>query len=237
MLDPSSTVGLTFVQDAGNVAPVLNEGQTGVTNVTQRREALLETGLELFSHRPYDELGIDDIAAAAGVAKGLLYYYFGSKRGFYVACVERAVAELRVLEDRTDIDDLSPAAGFARRLDAYLTYVEGHSEGFVTMLAGGVGADREVRSILEREHDDRIALMCQTLAATDPPAQLLLTALRGWIGYVEAVSLQWLTSGSLDRATVRELLLRSLPGVLAAIDAVDRSALSVTGRTLAAGPT
>jgi AcrR family transcriptional regulator len=213
---------------------VLNEGQTGVTNVTQaRREALLETGLELFSHRPYDELGIDDIAAAAGVAKGLLYYYFGSKRGFYVACVERAVAELRVLEEEADVDDLSPAAGFAHRLDAYLTYVAGHSEGFVTMLAGGVGADREVRAILEREHDDRIALMCQTLAATDPPAPLLLTALRGWIGYVEAVSLQWLTSDTLDRDTVRELLLRSLPGVLVAIDAVEPAALTAAGRALA----
>jgi AcrR family transcriptional regulator len=29
------------------------------------------------------------------VAKGLLFYYFGSKRGYYVAVVEAAAAELR----------------------------------------------------------------------------------------------------------------------------------------------
>ena len=41
----------------------------------ERREELLAAGLRLFSDRPYDELGIDDIAAEAGVAKGLLYRF------------------------------------------------------------------------------------------------------------------------------------------------------------------
>src|SRR4051812_49787403 len=104
----------------------------------ERREELLAAGLRLFSDRPYDELGIDDIAAEAGVAKGLLYYYFGSKRGFYVAIVQAAARELGA---RLDPDhSLPPAERLRRALDAYLVYVEEHSAGYRPLLAGGVGS-------------------------------------------------------------------------------------------------
>ena len=100
----------------------------------ERREDLLAAGLRLFSDRPYDELAIDDIAAEAGVAKGLLYYYFGSKRGFYVAIVQAAARELGA---RLDPDhSLPPAERLRRALDAYLVYVEEHSAGYRTLLAG-----------------------------------------------------------------------------------------------------
>jgi AcrR family transcriptional regulator len=65
------------------------------TEKSARREALLETGLRLFSANAFDELSMDDVAAEAGVAKGLLYYYFGSKRGYYVAVVEAAISDWR----------------------------------------------------------------------------------------------------------------------------------------------
>ncbi|MBC7173252.1 MAG: TetR family transcriptional regulator, partial [Polyangiaceae bacterium] len=42
--------------------------------VEERREQLLELGLELFSTRTYEDLSIDEIAQAAGMSKGLLYH-------------------------------------------------------------------------------------------------------------------------------------------------------------------
>ena len=60
-----------------------------------RRRQLVEIGLELFSERAYDEIAIDDIAAQAGISKGLLYHYFPSKRDFYVAIIGEAGRELR----------------------------------------------------------------------------------------------------------------------------------------------
>ena len=55
-----------------------------------RREQLVALGIEIFSDRPFDEVSIDDIAAAAGISKGLLYHYFPSKRDFYVAVMSRS---------------------------------------------------------------------------------------------------------------------------------------------------
>ena len=47
-----------------------------------RREQLLAAGAELLGRRPYDEVSIEEIAAAAGVSKGLLYHYFPTKKDF-----------------------------------------------------------------------------------------------------------------------------------------------------------
>src|SRR2546421_9827356 len=62
--------------------------------IAERRAQLLEVGLELFSTRPYDEVRIDEIAARAGVSRGLLYHYFPTKRDFYLAVTRAAAAEV-----------------------------------------------------------------------------------------------------------------------------------------------
>jgi len=47
-----------------------------------RRSASLLAG-----RRPYDEVSIGEIAAAAGVSKGLLYHYFPTKKDFVPAAL------------------------------------------------------------------------------------------------------------------------------------------------------
>ncbi|HEX2187837.1 MAG TPA: helix-turn-helix domain-containing protein [Longimicrobiaceae bacterium] len=56
------------------------------------RTALLERALELFAGRGYDAVGVQEVCAAAGVAKPTLYHYFGSKRGLLEALLEERYA-------------------------------------------------------------------------------------------------------------------------------------------------
>jgi AcrR family transcriptional regulator len=187
----------------------------------ERREELLAAGLRLFSDRPYDELGIDDIAAEAGVAKGLLYYYFGSKRGFYVAIVQAAARELGA---RLDPDhSLPPAERLRRALDAYLLYVEEHSAGYRTLLAGGLGSDPEVRAIREDQRAFVMRLILDGIGQPADPPPALRAALEGWLSFVEGVSLDWLLRRDLERDEVRGLLIAALGGALAAALAADPS--------------
>src|SRR2546429_6237276 len=82
-----------------------------------RREQLMRVGLELFSTNSYDAVSIDEIAARAGISKGLLYHYFPSKREFYVAGVRAAAAQLR---DVVEPDpELSPPERLRGPLEAY----------------------------------------------------------------------------------------------------------------------
>jgi AcrR family transcriptional regulator len=200
----------------------------------ERREELLAAGLRLFSVRPYDELAIDDIAAEAGVAKGLLYYYFGSKRGFYVAIVQAAAQELG---ERLDPDhSLPPADRLRQALDAYLVYVEEHSAGYRTLLAGGLGADPEVRAIREDQRAFVMRLILDGIGQPPDPRPALRAALEGWLSFVEGVSLDWLLRRDLQRDEVRGLLITALGGALAAALTADPSLDVDPGVVGPAGP-
>jgi AcrR family transcriptional regulator len=155
------------------------------------------------------------------VAKGLLYYYFGSKRGFYVAIVQAAARELG---ERLDPDhSLAPAERLRRALDAYLVYVEEHSAGYRTLLAGGLGSDPEVRAIRDGQRAFVMRLILDGIGQPSDPAPALRAALEGWLSFVEGVSLDWLLRRDLERDEVRGLLIAALGGALAAALAADPS--------------
>jgi AcrR family transcriptional regulator len=186
-----------------------------------RRAALLETGRRLFANHAFDELSIDDLAERAGVAKGLLYYYFGSKRGYYVAVVEAAAAELAALTATDPADP--PAVRLAAALDAYLRFVEEHADGYRALVSGGVGTDGEVRAVVEGERARQVGIVADGLMPAAEPPPALRAALEGWMSFLEGVSLDWLAHRDLERDAVRALVVQALAGAIAAARAIDPS--------------
>lgn len=55
-----------------------------------RMEQTLAVAHDLFAERGYGSVTMDEVAAAVGVTKPLLYNYFGNKERLYLACLERA---------------------------------------------------------------------------------------------------------------------------------------------------
>ncbi len=51
---------------------------------------MLTAARELFAERGYSAVTMDDVAAAAGITKPLLYNYFGNKERLYLACMQPA---------------------------------------------------------------------------------------------------------------------------------------------------
>ncbi|MEA2269091.1 MAG: hypothetical protein QOC64_1701 [Solirubrobacteraceae bacterium] len=186
-----------------------------------RREQLVRLGTEIFSERPFDEVSIDDIAAAAGMSKGLLYHYFPSKRDFYVAVVRHAAEEMQALTEPDPA--LAPLDRVAAALDRYLEYVETHARGYATVLRAGIGTDPAVGAIVEGVRGAMAGRLLADLRGaggpTAPPA--LRIAVRGWVGLVEAASLDWLEHRDLTRAQLRDLLVASLTGAVGAAAAAD----------------
>jgi len=60
----------------------------------QRRESILEAANEVFGERGYEHVRIDDVAAAAGISKALIYEHFASKQDLYIELLNRAAREL-----------------------------------------------------------------------------------------------------------------------------------------------
>jgi AcrR family transcriptional regulator len=177
-----------------------------------RREELIRLGRELFADQPYDALSVEDIAAAAGISKGLLYHYFHTKRDFYVEVVRSAADEIREL---TAPDPAQPLREQLRRsIVSYLDYAEDHIEGVRAVFEGGVGSDPEFRRITEELRAIYIRRILRGLGVERPSPQLRL-ALRGWMGYIEAASLDWLEHRDVDRDAFVATLVRTLETVVA----------------------
>ena len=63
----------------------------------ETRERILDSALELFRERGFDETTMRDIAADAGVATGAAYYYFRSKEDLVMAFYIRTADEARAM--------------------------------------------------------------------------------------------------------------------------------------------
>src|SRR4051812_7897691 len=162
--------------------------------IEERRRQLVELGLEIFATRAYDQISIDDLARAAGISKGLLYHYFPTKKDFYVATVREG--SRRMLATVTDPGPLvAPMERLARGLDAYLEYVSAPGKAYSALLRSGVGADPEAARIVDETRQEFLRRLLQGIAILRPP-ELLRTVLRGWIGFVEAATLDWVERGA-----------------------------------------
>lgn len=195
-------------------APPRSVRERARLGVDERRNQLLELGLQLFSDHSYDELGVDDIARAAGISKGLLYHYFPSKRDYYVEVVRRAAGQLL---ERTGggADDEVSVDALRRALDAYLDFVDQHARSYVALVRGGIGSDPEVVQLLEGTRRTLTERIVSRISADAPPP-LLRLALRGWIGLVESASLDWLDRREVPREQLRGLLEQMLLATIVA---------------------
>lgn len=172
--------------------------------VEERRRQLIAVGGRLFSDRSFDDISIDEIAQAAGISKGLLYHYFPSKRDFYVETIRTASGELlsATAGEAAESDDPVSAG-----LDAWLDYVEQHERGYIMLMQGGIGSDAEVRAIADATRERFVQRIMGDVDSASPALRL---AVRGWIGFVEGATLDWLRDRRLGRDRVRALLVGSL---------------------------
>jgi AcrR family transcriptional regulator len=99
------------------------------------REKVLSAGLELFGERGYHATSIAEIGLRAGIAKSVLYHYFGSKAGLWE---EVAVAQTRELI--AAVAEAVPADPDAPRLrvgvDALLAFLEQRPAAWRVLLRG-----------------------------------------------------------------------------------------------------
>jgi AcrR family transcriptional regulator len=178
-----------------------------------RRAELIATGRKLFADTSYDALSMDDIAKHAGVAKGLIYYYFTSKRGYYLAIVEDSVADL--VARASGGTELPRRARVRRTVDGYLRYAQTHQAAYRTIVTGGVGFDTQVQSIRDAVREELIAAIAEgAYGRREIPPRARL-ALLGWLSGVEGITLDWLGhQEELDRDAVCALLVRMLRSTL-----------------------
>ena len=60
----------------------------------EKQNNILSSGIREFATKSFSEANTDDITKSCGISKGLLFHYFGSKKEFYLFCLEKAIEKL-----------------------------------------------------------------------------------------------------------------------------------------------
>ncbi|GAA2766032.1 TetR/AcrR family transcriptional regulator [Streptomyces paradoxus] len=184
-----------------------------------RRAELIAIGRRLFADTSYDALSMDDIARQAHVAKGLIYYYFQSKRGYYLAIIQDSVTELLTLA--ASGVELPPVDRVQRTIDSYLRYAEHNQAAYRTIVSGGVGFDTEVHAIRDGVREAVVTTIAEGAYGRADVTALARMGLLAWVCSVEGATLEWIDRPELPRHTMSELLVKTLGGALRAIEELD----------------
>src|SRR5580704_7527216 len=129
----------------------------------ERRRQILACARRLFSERSYDAVSTTDIANEAGVARGLLHHYFGTKRDLYLEVVREL---MRMPSNPVPLE--APGRGLERvideSVDRWLTMLERNRGTWLAANAArGLGArDPELEAILEEAREQLHTMLTQT---------------------------------------------------------------------------
>jgi AcrR family transcriptional regulator len=175
--------------------------------VAERRALIVEAAGRLFGERGYDATRLDEVAAAAGVTKPILYRHFDSKRDLYLALLERHRADLSgfvaAMPAQGSIEDRLRAV-----LDLWLAYVEAHSYSW-KMLFRDTGGGREVAAFRREVHAEARAVLVELIRSLasgsisprqrEPLAELMSMGMA-------ALVLWWIEEATVSRAAVLDAL-------------------------------
>src|SRR4051794_17208901 len=89
---------------------------------------ILDVATREFAEHGYSGARVDEIAERTRTTKRMLYYYFGSKEGLFVAVLERAYAGIREAEREVDVEHLDPVAAIRRLAELTFDHHESHPD-------------------------------------------------------------------------------------------------------------
>jgi AcrR family transcriptional regulator len=143
----------------------------------------------LFSERGYHGVSMDEIATASGITKPMLYEYFGSKEGLFLACVERARG--RLFEEIASAVRGADEAEAALRagVEAFLRFADEQRETW-TVLFGEGGRFNETASAIRAEQAGLIAQLLRELPGweREPDAEELDALAHIFVGAAEGIA-------------------------------------------------
>jgi AcrR family transcriptional regulator len=202
----------------------------------EREQQVLDIAHARFAADGFAAVTMDDVAAAAGVTKPLLYAYFGNKERLYLACMQRAADAMLTTVGSAIAGADGPADALRRGLRAFFAFVDGDRDAWRVLFDETQPAGGELARGVADYRNRLLALVSQTQLALIPPAgrdraatevEALSNAL---LGASESLARWWLrTPGAMPAADAAELLIATVePGLQARSDLSRRRASTTT---------
>lgn len=202
--------------------------------VEERRRQLIGVALELFSRRSPDEVSIDEIAAAAGISRPLVYHYFPGKLSLYEAALKRASDDLA--ERFVEPPEGPLGARLLRVMHRFFDFVDEHGPGFSALMRGGPAAgSSRANALVDGVRQAAYVEIAGHLQVEEPSARLELVV-RSWISLAESTALLWLDGRRVPRRELELQLVHDFGALAAVAAAYDEEMAALVRRIVADEP-
>lgn len=182
----------------------------------ERRHELLALGVAALADHSLEALTIEYLSKRAGVSRGLLFHYFGSKDGFHREIV--SMARESMLHVTAPKEDLPPLERLRYTLENLVRFVRDHRGTFFSLVRGAASGSDGVKAVVEEARvvqAERVISVFLELGAIDSLA--LRIALRGWVAFAEQVLIDSALDTDMPSNEIVMLLENSLKAITAAV--------------------
>ena len=177
----------------------------------------------LFAERGYADVTMEEIAAAVGVTKPLLYNYFGNKERLYIACMERAGDSLTRTVAEAIAGTGSPGDALASGVRAFFAFLDSDRAAWAVLFDETLPSSGEVADRVAAYRHQIAELVSGSLLAQVPAgrrrkrAQVEIEALSiALLGAAEELARWWLRTEAISAGEAAELLISTVePGIRA----------------------
>ena len=150
-----------------------------------RRRQLVGIGLSRIIDTPIQDLSLDQVAAEAGISRGLLFHYFPTKTDFYLACI--AAAGRRILRNTTPDEGLSGDDQVEATTRLMIEQIERRRDFYLALVHGHGVADPRVSEVMESVRDGSTDRVVNALGVPERQRDVV----RAWWAYTEDRALTW----------------------------------------------
>jgi AcrR family transcriptional regulator len=195
-----------------------NAGTKGVPRL-ERESQILQVASEEFGTEGYAATSIQTVAERAGISKPLVYNYFGSKEGLFLACLERAGTIVADEIERIAQGDAVGVERGMRTLDGMFTILEPQPYLWKlpydpTAPATGAVADAidHYTQRISKLADEGVSELMSLAGNTDPVDASAMTAV--WLGIVDSLMNWWMDHPEESAAAMMQRCMRLLTALL-----------------------
>lgn len=170
-----------------------------------RKTAILEAAKVVFARYGIDAARVEDIAAHAGVSKGLVYFYYKSKEDLLFNLLKEELDKLHNFIDEIRRTDLEFTAKLQRLVSGVLEYFEENREFFCIFTPGRGGFTRERRPHLIKR------ILPRYMKTFDLLSELLQEGIdHGVLRPIDPMFMAHILQGMLHALVVQWLLVKDL---------------------------
>jgi AcrR family transcriptional regulator len=183
----------------------------------ERRGQIRAAARRCFARGGLAGTSMGEVAREAGVARGLVNHYFGTKRDLYLAVVEDLAAELPALV-RSDLRDRPIEEMVGANVDQWLDSIERNRDLWGALMGvEAIGTDPEVEAIMAAARDEVVERMAANQAGGGPASDELRLVLRVFLGAAEAAGREWALRGRATREQAHAVLKGTLVAMVGTV--------------------